>query len=195
MNIFNKLNQLTSLTENEKILAKYMQNNPENFIKMSASEISDACFISTSTIYRLCQKLDLLGLSDLKIQVSSSINEYLNEKNVIDYNYPFNGNETQYEVILKMKELYEQTLISSLNLIDINQLNLISNALKDSKHIDFYTSAGNIYFAENFKFQMQEIGRLINVPIEEYHQRLTASSSDENHVAIIVSFEGRGAIM
>ncbi|WP_238916331.1 MurR/RpiR family transcriptional regulator [Clostridium sp. YIM B02555] len=195
MNIFSKLNKLTNLTENEKTLVSYMQDNPESFVKMSALEISEACFISTSTIYRLCQKLDLTGLSELKVQVSASINEYLKENSSLDYNYPFNQNETQNQIISKMKELYEQTLVSSLNLIDPEQLKLISNVLKNTQHIDFYTSAGNIYFAENFKFQMQEIGTFINVPIEEYHQLLTASTSNENHVAIIVSFEGRGIII
>lgn len=195
MNIFSKLNKLTNLTENEKTLVRYMQDNPEIFVKMSAAEISEACFISASTIYRLCQKLDLSGLSELKVQVSSSINEYLKEKSSIDYNYPFKQNETQYEIVLKMKELYEQTLVSSLNLIDLEQLRLISTVLKKAEHIDFYTSAGNIYFAENFKFQMQEIGTFINVPIEEYHQLLTASTSDKNHIAILVSFEGRGVII
>nr|WP_207729649.1 MurR/RpiR family transcriptional regulator [Clostridium cibarium] len=189
------MNKLIDLTENEKTLVSYMQDNPEIFVKMSALEISEACFISTSTIYRLCQKLDLSGLSELKVQVSASINEYLKENSSIDYNYPFNQNETQNQIVLKMKELYEQTLVSSLNLIDLEQLRLISNVLKNAKHIDFYTSAGNIYFADNFKFQMQEIGTFINVPIEEYHQLLTASTSDKTHVAIIVSFEGRGVII
>lgn len=195
MNIFSKLNKLTNLTENEKTLVSYMQNNPEAFVKMSAVEISKACFISTSTIYRFCQKLDLSGLSELKVQVSVSINEFLKEKSSLNYNYPFKQNETQNQIVLKMKDLYEQTLVSSLNLIDLDQLRLISNVLKKAKHIDFYTSAGNLYFAENFKFQMQEIGTFINVPIEEYHQLLTASTSDENHIAIIVSFEGRGMII
>ena len=195
MNIFSKLNKLTSLTENEKILVRYMKNNSETFVKMSAVEISEAAFVSTSTIYRLCQKLNLSGLSELKVQVSMCINEYLKEDNSIDYNYPFKQNETQNQVVLKMKELYEQTLVSSLNLIDTEQLRLISNVLRKACHIDFYTSAGNIYFAQNFKFQMQEIGTFINVPIEEYHQLLTASTSDKNHIAIIVSFEGRGFIM
>ncbi|MGG7078496.1 MurR/RpiR family transcriptional regulator [Clostridium sardiniense] len=195
MNIFSKLNKLTNLTENEKTLVSYMQNNPETFVKMSAVEISKACFISTSTIYRFCQKLDLSGLSELKVQVSVSINEFLKEKSSLNYNYPFKQNETQNQIVIKMKELYEQALVSSLNLIDLDQLRLISNVLKKAKHIDFYTSAGNLYFAENFKFQMQEIGTFINVPIEEYHQLLTASTSDENHIAIIVSFEGRGMII
>lgn len=195
MNIFSKLNKLTNLTENEKILVKYMQDNPETFVKMSASEISESCFISTSTIYRLCQKLDLSGLSELKVQASSSINEYLIESSSLDYNYPFKQNETEHEIVLKMKELYDQTIVSSLNLISLEQLRLIATELKKAKYIDFYTSAGNIYFAENFKFQMQEIGTFVNVPIEEYNQLLTASTSDENHIAIIMSFEGRSVIV
>lgn len=195
MNIFSKLNKITNLTENEKTLVKYIENNSEDFIKMSAIEISEVAFVSTSTIYRLFQKLNLAGLSELKLQVSMSISEYLKEDTSIDYNYPFKENETQNQITIKIKELYEQTLISTLNLIDTKQLKLISNVLNKSHHIDFYTSAGNIYFAQNFKFQMQEIGTFVNVPIEEYHQLLTASTSDESHVAIIVSFEGRGFII
>ncbi|MDB2110752.1 MurR/RpiR family transcriptional regulator [Clostridium paraputrificum] len=194
MNIFSKLDKLTDLTQNEKTLVYYMQNNSEDFIRMSASEISKACFISTSSIYRLCKKVGLAGLAELKVQVSLSINEYLKEQNSLNFDYPFKQNETQNQVVLKMKELYEQTIQSSLNLIDLNTLKLVASILKKAIYIDFYTSAGNIYFAENFKFQMQEIGTFINVPIEEYHQLLTASTSDERHVAIIVSFEGRGLI-
>ena len=194
MNIFSKLDKLTDLTQNEKTLVYYMQNNSEDFIRMSASEISKACFISTSSIYRLCKKVGLAGLAELKVQVSLSINEYLKEQNSLNFDYPFKQNETQNQVVLKMKELYEQTIQSSLNLIDLNTLKLVASILKKAIYIDFYTSAGNIYFAENFKFQMQEIGTFINVPIEEYHQLLTATTSDEKHVAIIVSFEGRGLI-
>lgn len=194
MNIFSKLDKLTDLTQNEKTLVYYMQNNSEDFIRMSASEISKACFISTSSIYRLCKKVGLAGLAELKVQVSLSINEYLKEQNSLNFDYPFKQNEAQNQVVLKMKELYEQTIQSSLNLIDLNTLKLVASILKKAIYIDFYTSAGNIYFAENFKFQMQEIGTFINVPIEEYHQLLTASTSDEKHVAIIVSFEGRGLI-
>ena len=67
--------------------------------------------------------------------------------------------------------------------------------MKKAKQIDVYTSAGNIFFAENFKFQMQEIGITINVPEEEYNQRLVASCSDENHLAIVISFGGRGLLV
>lgn len=60
--------------------------------------------------------------------------------------------------------------------------------MEKSQIIDVYTSAGNINFALNFQFQMQEIGIQVNVPIDEYQQRLTAASSNENHLAIIITF-------
>lgn len=195
MNIFSKLDNLTDLTANEQKLVAYMKNNPERFINMSADEISTACFVSIPTIYRLSKKLKLNGLSQLKMAVSNSIRDYLKEKNSIDYNYPFSQNETQYQITIKMKELYEQTLTTLNNLIDLEQLRLIALALKKAQNIDIYTSAGNIYFAENFKFQMTEIGAVVNVPIEQYQQSLTAAASNHDHIAIVISFEGRSMVI
>lgn len=67
--------------------------------------------------------------------------------------------------------------------------------MKKKPSIDLYTSAGNLFFAENFKFQMQEIGRFVNVPVEEYHQRLTAAASGSSHLSIVVSYGGRGTVI
>lgn len=41
---------------------------------------------------------------------------------------------------------------------------------------------------------MKEIGVNVNVPIEDYQQRLSAASSDENHLAIVITFGGRGIL-
>lgn len=195
MNIFNRIENLVNLTENEKILVSFIKNNPERFITMTSSEISDSSFVSNATIYRLCKKLELSGLSELKILVSASVGDYLKEHTTLDFNYPIHQNETQYQITLTLKELYEQTLVSSLNTIDLEELRKAASLMKKKPFIDLYTSAGNIFFAENFKFQMQEIGKFVNVPVEEYHQRLTAAASDSSHLAIIVSFGGRGTII
>ena len=83
MNIFSKIDNLVSLTENEKILVSYIKENPEAFVKMTSAEISEASFISNATIYRLCKKLDLAGLSELKILVSASVGDYLKERKTL----------------------------------------------------------------------------------------------------------------
>lgn len=192
MNIFNKLDQIIDLTDNEKVLVVYMKQHTDDFMKYNATQIAEKCYVSISTIYRLCHKLGITGLSDLKLQVSASIEDYLKESEDFDYNYPIKQNETQYQIAHKLKDVYKQTVTSTLNLLDLEQLRLSASLLKKAQMIDIYTSAGNIFFAENFKFQMQEIGVLVNVPIEDYQQNLSAVSSDKNHVAIVISFGGRG---
>ena len=140
-------------------------------------------------------KFNLSGLSDLKVKMSGSINSYLKENKDFDFDFPVKQNQSHYEILTKIREDYDQTLLSTFNLFNLEQLRLSVNAMKKAKQIDVYTSAGNIFFAENFKFQMQEIGITINVPEEEYNQRLVASCSDENHLAIVISFGGRGLLV
>ena len=166
----------------------------EDVLKMSSKELGKACFVSTATVYRLCDKLNLAGFSDLKIKITSSLNDYLKSNGDFNFDFPVNPYQTHYEIVHKIKEDYEQTLNLTANLFSLDQLRLIASAMKKAKVIDIYTSAGNINFALNFQFQMKKIGIDVNVPIDEYHQRLTAASSNQEHLAIEITFGGRGIL-
>lgn len=194
MNIFLKIQNTPHLAKNEKLIMQMILDDPETFLKMSAKEICDHCYVSIPTLYRLCHKLDLVGLAELKVQISGSLNAYREEKNEFNFNYPVQRFQTQHEVLTMLKEDYEQTNIATFNLFDLDQLRLCVSALKKAKQIDIYTSAGNLFFAKNFQFQMSEINVDVHVPSEDYAQRLSAASSDKTHVAIVISFGGRGLL-
>ena len=194
MNLFINLKENKDLSKNERILADYILKHPEDVLKMSSKDFGKECFVSTATVYRLCDKLGLSGFSDLKIKITSSLDDYRKSNEDFNFDFPVNQFQTHYEIIQKIKEDYEQTLNLTANLFSLDQLRLIASAMEKSQIIDVYTSAGNINFALNFQFQMQEIGIQVNVPIDEYQQRLTAASSNENHLAIIITFGGRGIL-
>lgn len=194
MNLFINLKENKDLSKNERILADYILKHPEDVLKMSSKDLGKVCFVSTATVYRLCDKLELSGFSDLKIKITSSLDDYRKSNEDFNFDFPVNQFQTHYEIIQKIKEDYEQTLNLTANLFSLDQLRLIASAMKKAQIIDVYTSAGNINFALNFQFQMQEIGKQVNVPIDEYQQRLIAASSDENHLAIIITFGGRGIL-
>lgn len=194
MNLFINLKENKDLSKNERILANYILKHPEDVLKMSSKDLGKVCFVSTATVYRLCDKLGLSGFSDLKIKITSSLDDYRKSNENFNFDFPVNQFQTHYEIIQKIKEDYEQTLNLTANLFSLDQLRLIASAMKKAPIIDVYTSAGNINFALNFQFQMQEIGKQVNVPIDEYQQRLIAASSDENHLAIIITFGGRGIL-
>ena len=194
MNLFINLKENKDLSKNERILADYILKHPEDVLKMSSKDLGKVCFVSTATVYRLCDKLGLSGFSDLKIKITSSLDDYRKSNEDFNFDFPVNQFQTHYEIIQKIKEDYEQTLNLTANLFSLDQLRLIASAMEKAQIIDVYTSAGNINFALNFQFQMQEIGIQVNVPVDEYQHRLIAASSDENHLAIIITFGGRGIL-
>ena len=195
MNVLTELKNRDDFSSNEKIIVDYILERPSRILEMNTDQLKKECMVSTSAIYRLCDKLGVKGFNDLKIQISSSLQDYSLDQGMFDFDYPVKQDWTNYEVFTRLKEDYEQTLVSTMNMFNLTELKLSVSALLRAKVIDIFTSAGNVYFAENFRFQMAEIGVKVNVPVDEYEQRLIASSSNETHVAIIISFGGRGLLM
>ena len=117
MNIFSKLSNTKNLTNNEKLIVNFILENPSEVLSMDSDEICKECFVSKTTLYRLCKKLDISGLSELKVKISGSINNYLNENKEFDFNFPVKQNESYNEILTNIKEDYEQTILSTLNLL------------------------------------------------------------------------------
>ena len=192
LSIFNKIKSCKNLTDNEKVLASFILKKPELLISMNAKQLADLCYVSQATVYRLCDKLDLDGFADLKINISRSLKDYKTKKDDdFDYHFPVKENSTTYDIVYKIKEDYDKTIETTSDLLSIETLKKVAKELDKAEYIDVYTSAGNIYFAQSFQFQMQEIGRSINVPVDSYAQQLQASLSNEKHFAIVISFLGQ----
>lgn len=194
MNIYLELNRQNDLSHNERRIADYILQNPHKVLEMSAKQLCQACFVSTATVYRFCSKLDLSGYSHLKMKLSSDLQDYLQSCSHFDFNFPVSKYQTHYEIIHNLKTDYLQTVELTAAMFDPEKIRQAAMAMAKAKVIDIYTSAGNIYFAQNFQFQMQEIDRIVHVPQNDYHQRLTAAASNDQHLAIIISFGGRGLL-
>ena len=100
---------------------------------------------------------------------------HLNKNIEITYLYAF------------FKHLFSLSIEKFLSYHEADILTRINNAV-EIKNLFQNTF---INFALNFQFQMKEIGIDVNVPIDEYHQRLTAASSNQEHLAIVITFGGR----
>ncbi len=191
MNVIKRLESIVDLTTNEKVVSEFIINNPDEFISLRPKEIAEATFVSLPTVYRLARKLGFAGINELKIEIASTLNER-EEEIQTNLNYPIHEHDTHVEVMKRLKSVYVKTLDETLNLSGAELLLKATQMMSKASYIDVYTSAANIFFAENFQFQMQEIGMNVTVPKEDYVQRLTAANSDPSHLAIVISYEGRG---
>ena len=189
MNILSRLEQLVDLTDTEQALADFICKYPFEFSNMDIQEVCQYCFVSKSTVYRLCKKVGLEGFTRLKLAVSRDYKEYLNTS--VDYDFPIKANQPDFEIADNLEKLYDATVKSTKNLLDVTTYKQVAEMMAQAEKVTIYTSAGNIYFAKNFQFQMAEIGKDIFVPEEEYVQHLTASKSSSQQLALVISFEGR----
>lgn len=70
--IFKQAHQVP-LTDIEKILLAYFEEHCEQVWKMNVQTVSDALFISNSTVVRFCQKLGMHGFHEFKFQVKEEL--------------------------------------------------------------------------------------------------------------------------
>ena len=190
MNILHKLNTLTTLTPNEQVLAQFIINKPHDFINMKPKEIASLTYVSVPTLYRLVNKLGLMGVNDLKLAIHQAINTQDNTP-IDNIDYPILPGDSHYEVMCRLQDVYEKTIQDTIDLADPEVLVNVCEKMLNAKCIDIYASAANVFFAKNFQFQMMEINAEVNVPEVDYMQNLCAANSDSTHYAIVISFGGR----
>ena len=191
MNIFTKIKNEHHLTEGEKVFAKYILNHPRDIVQYDVQYIAKKSYVSVSTIYRVIEKLGLSGFNQLKVEVSLQLERYSHKDKEVDYNYPFQKNDTHYQIMEKMYSLYNQTIQSTLELIDLDVFLKVIQALYHAKHIIVFPSIGNYFMAECFQQNMLEIGLRIDVAKERYYQFWYANSCQKGDVVLLISYAGR----
>lgn len=190
MNIYDKLKQL-SLTESEKPLIDYVIEHSEDIMNMSASDISKNSYVSVSTIYRIIDKLELSGLQAFKSHIHFDRERYQKELVSVDYNYPVRINNTNHEIMTKMLNLYDQTLHSTLNLVNLDEFGKIVQKMYDANVIALFPSIGNFFMAECFRQNMLEIGKDVIVEKQIFYQTKVAETLKKGDLAIVISHANR----
>jgi DNA-binding MurR/RpiR family transcriptional regulator len=61
---------LPSLTAGEKKVGNYVLRCPDEVVKLSITELAEACGVSDATIFRFCRKVGTEGYQDFKIALA-----------------------------------------------------------------------------------------------------------------------------
>ncbi|GAA0736538.1 MurR/RpiR family transcriptional regulator [Clostridium oceanicum] len=116
-------NKLSSLSYSEKHVFYYIDNNLDIAKTQSLTKMSEVNSVSTTTIVRMCHKLDLAGFSELKYIIKNieqdnlSRNENVIESIVNDINSTAdNINKNDLNELIRMIDKSEKIIIVSVGL-------------------------------------------------------------------------------
>ncbi len=191
MNIYTRMKQVTDFTEAEQTFVDFINNYPQLVINKNVKQIAKESYVSLSTIYRVIEKLELSGLSQLKMLLSSQHEAYLQENKNTDYNYPFEKNATHHQIMEQMLSLYNQTLASTFNLIDLDTFIKVCQVMYQARHLLVFPTIGNYFMAESFQQNMLEIGVNVDVVKDYYYQNWATANCKKGDVVIIISYANR----
>lgn len=191
MNVYYRLKYLKNLTSTEKDIKEFILNHMEKTSHFSQEELASQIHCSAAAISRLVKKMEFKNYKDFQVQLIKDLSENLHKTAAIDYNFPFNQHNTQFEIARNIANVYQDAIINTLSLIDTDQLYQSVNLLYRAKFIDVYAVTNNVQLALNFQDKMQTIGRYVNVSIISQTQRYMALASNEDHAAILISYSGK----
>ncbi|HIU13693.1 MAG TPA: MurR/RpiR family transcriptional regulator [Candidatus Fimiplasma intestinipullorum] len=193
MNILSRLEQYPHFTDVEKEFASYVLEHPHEILDLSVDALAKKSFVSVSTVYRVINKLGLNGLNELKLRINADYESYLSEKKSVDYNYPFHKQNTPHQIMTKMIALYDQTLQSTLNLVDLDSLSKAVSLLEKSQRILIFPSIGNFFIAEGFRQNMMEIGVAVEIVKEKFYQHWISQSCTDRDLVMLITYACRTA--
>lgn len=189
--IISKLKYADNWTQSEKHLVRYILDHQKEVTNMSSRKLAEKAGTSISTVYRVCDKLDLNGFNDLKLLL---VQEGEPASTIpTDYNIPFREDATDYEIMQAIQNIYLQTVSETMSLMDLATLHQAAMVIDKADQLNLYTCISNRQPLEHFKHKCLRLGKKVQLLTNAFEQQLAAFASDENTVSILLSYAGLNA--
>jgi RpiR family carbohydrate utilization transcriptional regulator len=176
---------LPSLTAGEKKIGDYVLRYPEEVVKLSITELAEACGVSDATIFRFCRKVGTEGYQDFKIALAkgSVSPDSLVYADVI----PEDSLLTMAE---KIVEANVKALRDTLKVMDVEALERALNAILAANRVQIYAIGGSGVAARELQFKLMQLGINANAFIDSQMQFISASLLTDRDVGIAISHSG-----
>lgn len=189
MDIRRRLREGKGLTPTENQLAATILAMGERVQGVSIKELAAASATSVATVHRLCKKLGVEGLKELKVEMARASARSERAADV-DFDFPFDAGWEPARVAAGMKSLYAEAIEETLEVLDPDALARAAELIRAASVVDVYTESHNLYPAQMFVDRMLSAGRAATCHESQERKLRTALASDPGHAALLISYSG-----
>jgi len=174
------------LNPSEAKVARYVLSSPDKVVRQSIAILAQAAEVSEPTVMRFCRSLGCTGFQDFKLNLAVSLAG----------NTPYvHTSITQDDTTAQMAEKICQYSSNSLRVLseslDIESLSQAIQILNNAGRIEIYGSGASGIVALDAQHKLFRT-QVPTVAYRDSHmQMMSASSLDENCVALAFSYTGR----
>lgn len=177
----------------EKVIVNYILNNINIINKLSMRDIASETYTSPSTLTRIAKKMNYNGWNDLKDALIKEDNYLKTYFCNIDANYPFNKEDTFYNIASKLAILKTEAINDTLSLITQDNLDKAINIINQASSIRLFGLSSNLNILKQFEYNLKKINKKIDTSMYQGDGLYNACQMDNMQCAIIVSYSGERA--
>ncbi|WP_373896290.1 MurR/RpiR family transcriptional regulator [Virgibacillus sp. CBA3643] len=171
----------------EGAVAEYILQHPQKAVTMTVSELADASYASPSAVMRYSQTLGYNGFKEFKLKLSGDlavINLHDLEQETLS------SNDSIDKIMAVITNTNIQSLYSSLQLLQKDQLSAAYEYLIKAKKIDFYGVGSSLLIAHDAVQKFMRINKSCTAYSDFHMQKVSAVNLDEEDVAVAISYSG-----
>ncbi|ALB28629.1 MurR/RpiR family transcriptional regulator [Companilactobacillus heilongjiangensis] len=175
-----------SLSKQQKLLATYILRNPKDILNLTSKELGEKSGVSTATVVRFAQQLDLDSFSDLKISIASQLSS---GKVIVDT--VIEKDDTSKIMSEKLEQVYDSSIQKSLAMINENDLNKAVELLNEATHVYLLGvgTSGLIAYDLYHKLNRYGIKTFYETDAHMNLEFLTNATKDD--VVVAISYSGK----
>lgn len=190
--ILEKLSDQGKFSSSEIAIANYILHKKEDILRMSAQEICKQTYTSTSSLIQLCRKIGLEGFKDFKISFAAELERQAQERRDIDYDFPFQKDDSILDIAQKMSVIMSTTLNSAYSLLAHNyrEMNKAVDLILSSRRTALFAMGDSLLKGLVFRANMLKIDELVLVSSMLGEESTLTDILADGDCAIIVSYSG-----
>ncbi|MFG6147787.1 MurR/RpiR family transcriptional regulator [Halobacillus sp. B23F22_1] len=187
-NTIEKLRQCyQDLSRAEQKVAEYILENPFKVLGMPIANLSEETATSEATIIRMCRSLHLKGYTDLKLNISASLN---GEKEYKDRYEDISADANLTDIIQLVSNNNMRSIKLTHSLIDEAQMEKAVSALNCARRIAVIGVGASAIVALDFEQKCKRINMWCEAFTDGHSQLTSAVHLTEKDVVMAISYSG-----
>jgi DNA-binding MurR/RpiR family transcriptional regulator len=174
-----------NLAKGAKRIADYVLDQPQQVIRMSVTELSEATSSSEGSVVNFCKKMGLSGFQQLKLSLA--------QETVQPVQFIHEDLVQGDDVGTACRKIFHsgvQTLRDTLSVLDPQAVQKAVDAIRAAKRIEIYGVGSSAPVAEDAQYRMLRIGLEAKVVTDSHIQAISASRTSRDVAVLTISHSG-----
>ena len=174
-----------NLRKSERKVADYIMANAPDVVHLTIADLSSQVGVSEPTVIRFCKNIGMTGYQDFKIQLAHGIT-----KPLPIIHDTISQEDTIQEVGKKVINSHMIALDQTLNQLNFDLLNKVSERLLASRYVDFYGLGGSGTVAIDVENKFLRTNLQTHVYTDSHLQLMRTSLMGSDDTVVIFSNTG-----